>query len=161
MPFGEDLGAGQFGRTTAQGCEPSGTPSNPREKFAACEGDDETGLNFDQARYYQSRLGRFTTPDEFTGGPTELFAEVAAHNPTFYAELAEPPSLNKRQYCLNNWLKFVDPAGHRTEGLVRADAGSRLGQAAGAKPSVKRSDKDAEHFPRDSAAGNVPVSSAG
>jgi hypothetical protein len=40
MPFGKDLNAGQFGRTTAQGCEPSGTPSNPREKFAACERDE-------------------------------------------------------------------------------------------------------------------------
>ncbi len=35
MPFGEDLGAGQFGRTTALGYEPSGTPSSPREKFAS------------------------------------------------------------------------------------------------------------------------------
>jgi RHS repeat-associated protein len=105
LPFGEDLGAGQFGRTTALGYEPSGTPSNPREKFAACERDAETGLDFAQARYYQNRLGKFTPPDEFTGGPTELLAEVAARNLTVRAELAEPPSLNKRQYCLNNWLK--------------------------------------------------------
>jgi RHS repeat-associated protein len=146
MPFGEDLGAGQFGRTTAQGYEPSGTPSNPREKFATYERDDETGLDFAQARYYQSKLGRFTTPDEFTGGPTELLAEAAAHNPAFHAGLAEPPSLNKRQYCLNNPLKFVDPAGHRTEGLTRADAGSGVGQAAGAKPDAKRSGEDAENL---------------
>jgi hypothetical protein len=39
MPFGEDLGAGQFGRTTALGYEPAGTPSNPREKFATYERD--------------------------------------------------------------------------------------------------------------------------
>ncbi len=65
MPFGEDLGAGQFGRTTALGYKPSGTPSNLREKFATYERDAKTGLDFAQARYYQSRLGRFTGVDPY------------------------------------------------------------------------------------------------
>jgi hypothetical protein len=62
-----------------------------------------------------------------------LFAEVAAHNPTFYAELAEPQSLNKYSYGLNNPLKFVDPDGHQA---TMADA-LRQGMAAPGPPWVK------------------------
>lgn len=78
------------------------------------ERDDETKLDYFLARYYSSNQGRFTSPDEFTGGPTELFVHVAAHNALFYAEVAEPQSLNKYQYCLNNPLRYVDPDGHQT-----------------------------------------------
>jgi RHS repeat-associated protein len=95
MPFGEDLGAGQFGRTTAQGCEPSGTPSNPREKFAACERDDETGLDFAQARYYQSKLGRFTSVDPLLSS----------------GNIYAPQTWNRFSYSLNNPLKYTDSSG--------------------------------------------------
>jgi hypothetical protein len=37
---------------------------------------------------------------------------VASDNPTFYAELDDPQSLNKYQYCFNNPLSNVDPDGH-------------------------------------------------
>jgi hypothetical protein len=48
--------------------------------------------------------GRFASPDEFVGGPEELFdfSSVASENPTFYADMTQPQSLNKYQYCLNN-----------------------------------------------------------
>jgi RHS repeat-associated protein len=95
MPFGEDLGAGQFGRTTAPGYEPSGTPSNPREKFATYERDDETGLDFAQARYYQNRLGRFTSVDP-------LMASAAP---------IEPQSWNRYGYVGNRPLVVTDPTG--------------------------------------------------
>jgi RHS repeat-associated protein len=96
MPFGEDLGAGQFGRTTALGYEPSGTPSNPREKFATYERDDETGLDFAQARYYQSRLGRFTSVD-----PVLLTEE----------RLVDPQRINLYAYVRNSPLSHTDPVG--------------------------------------------------
>ena len=65
--------------------------------------DIETGLDYFLARYYSSTQGRFTGPDEFSGGPDELFdfTESAAENPTFYAELDNPQSLNKYQYTYN------------------------------------------------------------
>jgi RHS repeat-associated protein len=100
MPFGEDLSAGQFGRTTAQGYEPSGTPSNPRENFATYERDDETGLDFAQARYYQSGLGRFTSVDPLAASGLAI----------------KPQTWNRYAYCLNNPLKIVDPSGLEGEG---------------------------------------------
>ncbi|NOT63483.1 MAG: RHS repeat-associated core domain-containing protein [Acidobacteria bacterium] len=111
LPFGEEL-ASTIGHRNASGAGYVGG-NNPRQKFGTKERDNETGLDYFLARYYSSVQGRFTSPDEFTGGPTELFAAVAAHNPTFYADLFDPQSLNKYSYCLNNPLKFIDPDGHQ------------------------------------------------
>ena len=114
LPFGEEISAGVGGRTTAQGYTLS---DNVRQKFASKERDNETGLDYFLARYYSSSQGRFTSPDEFTGGPDELyyFAEDASANPTFYADLRKPQSLNKYQYSFNNPLRYVDPDGHDPE----------------------------------------------
>jgi RHS repeat-associated protein len=78
------------------------------------ERDTETGLDYFLARYYSSTQGRFTSPDEFIGGPGELysFAVDASANPTFYTDLRNPQSLNKYQYSYNNPLRWVDPDGH-------------------------------------------------
>jgi RHS repeat-associated protein len=110
LPFGEELIAGQGARTITQGY----VANSVRQKFTSKERDNKTGLDYFEARYYGSTQGRFTSPDDFAGGPTELFLTVAAHNPVFYAEIAEPQSLNKYQYCLNNPLRYVDPDGHQT-----------------------------------------------
>ncbi|MBX3278166.1 MAG: RHS repeat-associated core domain-containing protein, partial [Acidobacteria bacterium] len=112
LPFGEEILAGVGHRTIGNGY-PGALAGNPRQHFTGKERDKETALDYFEARYFGSVYGRFTSPDEFTGGPTELFAEVAAHNPTFYADIASPQSLNKFAYCLNNPFKFVDPDGHQ------------------------------------------------
>jgi RHS repeat-associated protein len=115
MPFGEDLGAGQFGRTTALGYEPSGTPSNPREKFATYERDDETGLDFAQARYYQSKLGRFTGVDPYNiilerQNATDK-EERKKVEKQFVVYLDNPQRWNRYYYSLNNPLLYTDPNG--------------------------------------------------
>lgn len=91
-----------------------GATDNVRQKFTSKERDNETGLDYFLARYYSSAQGRFTSPDEFSGGPDELydFAENASDNPTFYAELDNPQSLNKYQYTYNNPVNLTDDDGH-------------------------------------------------
>jgi RHS repeat-associated protein len=110
LPFGEEL-ANVGGRTTARGYTGN---DGARQKFTQKERDNETGLDYFLARYYSSTQGRFTSPDEFSGGPDELydFADNASDNPTFYADTSEPQSLNKYQYTYNNPLNMTDDDGH-------------------------------------------------
>lgn len=112
LPFGEELGAGTGRRTITHGYV---TLEDVRMKFTGKERDGETGLDYFVARYYGTTQGRFKSPDEFTGGPRELFtfSAKASVNPTFYADPANPQSLNKYTYCLNNPLRYVDPDGHK------------------------------------------------
>jgi len=55
------------------------------------------------ARYYDATIGRFISPDTIVPNP------------------ANPQSLNRYSYCLNNPLKYIDPTGHTNiwESLTR------------------------------------------
>ncbi|MDQ1637572.1 MAG: hypothetical protein QOF62_911 [Pyrinomonadaceae bacterium] len=114
LPFGEELGANIGGRTTTQGY----AGDSVRQKFTRKERDNETGLDYFLARYYSSNQGRFTSPDEFSGGPDELytFAEDASDNPTFYGDMGQPQSLNKYQYAYNNPLRLLSTMYRRSCG---------------------------------------------
>jgi len=56
--------------------------------------DDETGLVFLGARYYNPSLGRFITPDTVVQAPSN------------------PQTLNRYTYCNNNPVNLVDTTGH-------------------------------------------------
>jgi len=90
------------------------TNGDPNQyKFTGKERDAESGLDDFEARHYSSSLGRFMQPDEFTGGPVDLF-DPSPEDPSAlpYAEITNPQSLNKYNYTYNNPLRYVDPNGH-------------------------------------------------
>jgi RHS repeat-associated protein len=88
-PFGEEISTAA--RTAALGY----TADNIRQKFTLYERDNETDLDFAQARYYNSLHGRFNTVDP-------MFESM---------ETALPQSMNRYTYVLNNPLFFIDPNG--------------------------------------------------
>ena len=92
LPFGEELTANQGLRTTTLGYSAA---DGVRQKFTQKERDNETGLDFFEARYYASMQGRFTSPDP-------LLASARA---------SLPQSWNRYGYVLNNPLRLIDPNG--------------------------------------------------
>jgi RHS repeat-associated protein len=81
MPFGEEVAP----------------PSPPQEKrlFTGKERDNETGMDYFEARYYRAGLGRFATVDRGGAG----------------ARIGDPSSWNAYAYARNNPIKYVDPDG--------------------------------------------------
>jgi RHS repeat-associated protein len=98
LPFGEELYAGSGGRTTAQGYS---VADGVRQKFTGKERDNETGLDYFEARYYGSTLGRFTSCDPISG--TEK-------------HLVNPQRWNLYVYVVNNPLSLYDPDGQEDQG---------------------------------------------
>lgn len=87
LPFGEE-----WCGTAVCGTVPGGTP----RRFTAKERDAETGLDYFGARYYGSKIGRFTTTD-----PVYTWRE----------NLVDPQRWNRYAYARNNPLRYIDPDG--------------------------------------------------
>jgi RHS repeat-associated protein len=88
-PFGEECTTGPCANNPGAGA------GQPR-KFTGKERDPETGLDYFGARYYGSKIGRFTTVDPYLDQQ---------------AALVDPQQWNRYAYGRNNPLKFVDPDG--------------------------------------------------
>ena len=67
--------------------------SNPF-KYAGEVYDEETGLYYLRARYYDPKMGRFINEDSYEG------------------QIDNPLTLNLYTYCTNNPIKYIDPTGH-------------------------------------------------
>ena len=91
LPFGEDIAAGVGGRSSVQGYG----GDNIRQKFTSYERDNESDLDFAQARMYNFRHGRFIAVD-----PLMVSADPA-----------NPQTWNRYIYVLNNPLIMIDPTG--------------------------------------------------
>jgi len=89
-PFGQEIPAGVGGRTNFWAASDS-----VNQKFTGYERDAETALDFAQARYMSSGLGRFMSPDPGNAG----------------ADFTNPQSWNAYGYVLGNPLGLVDPSG--------------------------------------------------
>ncbi len=70
-------------------------------RYTGKERDSESGLDYFGARYFNSNVGRFVSPDW-----------AAKAEPVPYAKLDNPQSLNLYAYVQNNPLSFVDADGH-------------------------------------------------
>jgi RHS repeat-associated protein len=89
-PFGEEIA----NTVNSRGLHEYGFHTdNIRQRFTGYERDDETGLDFAQARYYHAETGRFINTDLLEGN------------------LYNPQSVNQYIYVLNNPLKFTDKMG--------------------------------------------------
>jgi len=89
-PFGEEID-GTGGRTAGLNYG----DDYVRKQFTGYEKDNETDLNFAQARYQNAGVGRFTSPDP-------LMASSSRTNPQTW---------NRYAYVLNNPLNYMDPTG--------------------------------------------------
>jgi len=94
MPFGEEIGSGVGGRTESLKYSVTST-DRVRKRFTGYEKDDETGLDFAEARMYKSQQGRFTAVDP-------LLASASATN---------PQTFNRYTYTGNNPVNLTDPSG--------------------------------------------------
>ena len=94
MPFGEELGVGAGPRTESLKYSVIGS-DRIRQRFTGYEKDDETGLDFAEARMYQSRHGRFSSPDPLLGS----------------ASAANPQTFNRYVYTGNDPVNRTDPSG--------------------------------------------------
>lgn len=94
MPFGEELGAGVGLRTESLKYSYLGS-DRVRQRFTGYEKDDETQLDFAEARMYQNKHGRFTAPDP-------LLASASA---------TDPQTFNRYTYTGNDPINRTDPSG--------------------------------------------------
>jgi RHS repeat-associated protein len=104
MPFGEEIDPDGTYRTTAQ---KYGVADSVRQKFTGYQKDEETGLDFAEARMYQNLHGRFTAIDP-------LLASGKSGN---------PQTFNRYVYVLNNPLIFTDPTGLQIGGTPMIPGG--------------------------------------
>jgi RHS repeat-associated protein len=89
LPFGEECTTGPCAANLSLG---SGQPRG----FTGKERDAETGLDYFGARYYGSKIGRFTTVDPVY---------------TWQENLVDPQRWNRYAYARNNPLRYTDPDG--------------------------------------------------
>ena len=106
LPFGEEVTVG------GRGSVPGYTSEAIRQKFTGYERDNETGLDYAQARYYSPTQGRFTSIDPLDpvlGRQGASDKEEAERQ--FRGYLSQPQRWNDYAYCLNNPLRYIDPDG--------------------------------------------------
>lgn len=82
-----------------------------QRKYIGQEYDADTGLNYLNARYYQSVSGRFLSQDPvfLSIGEASVIKQLAGQEQTLI--LSDPQNLNSYAYGRNNPLRYSDPSG--------------------------------------------------
>ncbi len=93
MPFGEEIAA--MAETHRTPGDKYGVGDGVRQKFTGYERDEETGLDFAEARYYYNNHGRFTAVDPLLAS----------------GKSADPQTFNRYAYTMNRPLILTDPTG--------------------------------------------------
>lgn len=91
LPFGEEIASDTDLRTQARGY---GAVDSTRQRYAGME-RDFNGLDHTLWRKYESRAGRWTTPDPYSGSMS----------------IGDPQSFNRYAYVRNDPVKLIDPSG--------------------------------------------------
>ena len=101
LPFGEEIRAALGNRDQASGVSgyTASLADGPAQKFTGKERDNESGLDYFQARYFRGAGGRFTSVDPENAG----------------ADPVDPQSWNGYSYVLNMPLNLIDPTGEDWE----------------------------------------------
>ena len=90
--FGDEITTSErVGGATGNGYN----PPNIRQDYTGYQNDDESGLEFAQARYYNNQHGRFTSVDPLNES----------------ASTGDPQTFNRYSYVSNDPLNLVDPSG--------------------------------------------------
>jgi RHS repeat-associated protein len=76
-------------------------PPNIRQDYTGYQKDDESGLEFAQARYYNPTHGRFTSVDPLTASAT----------------IRNSQTFDRYAYALNSTYRFIDPLGLLPQGM--------------------------------------------
>ncbi|HET7270396.1 MAG TPA: RHS repeat-associated core domain-containing protein, partial [Rubrobacter sp.] len=105
--------------------DPFGVPSGPAEKHLPMFGGRvwyaEVGLYYFGARWYDPRLGRFLTPDTYTGRPDDerlvhpcrpAGSQALARSQILADWLKQPRVRNRYAFCGNDPVGRIDPNGH-------------------------------------------------
>jgi RHS repeat-associated protein len=120
LPFGEELLVG-MGNGSIRSASHGYTADCVRQRFDAYERDNETGLDFAQARYFSNIQGRFTSVDPLN--PVIDYTSDRA----FHKFIVQPQNWNGYAFNRNNPLKYVD-----RDGKHPAVAGAVIGFFVGA-----------------------------
>jgi RHS repeat-associated protein len=132
-PFGEEIAASQ--RTTGLDY----ADDTVRKQFTGYERDAETSLDFAQARFFASTLGRFQSPDDFLNDTHPV----------------SPQQWNLYVYGRNNPLRYSDPTGKKAKVTIDRDEKTKKGTilieakflvyaAPGQKVTAKQLDRQRE-----------------
>jgi RHS repeat-associated protein len=95
LPFGDEIGVDTIQTSNRSNNPQYATADKVRQKYTGYQKDEETKLDFAEARMYQNKHGRFTAVDPL----------MASGRPI------NPQTFNRYVYTGNNPINYTDPSG--------------------------------------------------